>query len=217
MRFQRGASNPSSRWRRRKYRSGVVQTSGRPLCRLLHLCSRAGSHSPSLFQPLPRCVLRRARVSGVKRSATLPEALYGRSPVMRFAVRISWWLVLLCLVFLITAAVWITPQWSVSRSCQPTFWEVAEGRSIDVHVGSRQFGIKAVLIGCEADLQRTIDPGRQEQIVSVIEEMLRTETWQAWPKSKEKDFRLAVAEQINALLERPAVCDVCIDSFSAAE
>lgn len=135
---------------------------------------------------------------------------------MRPVVRISWWLVLFGLAALITAAVWITPRWPRLGSCRPTFLEVAGGRSIDVHVGSHQFGIKAALIGCEDDL-RQIDHRHSAQIVSVISEMLRTETWQAWPKSKDRDFRFSLAEKINILLERPAVRDIYLYSFSAAE
>jgi hypothetical protein len=52
---------------------------------------------------------------------------------------------------------------------------------------------------------------------SVIEEMLRTETWQAWPKSRERGFRLALENEINALLGQPVVRDVHLYSFSAIE
>jgi hypothetical protein len=83
-------------------------------------------------------------------------------------------------------------------------------------VGSRQFGIKAALIGCEADL-RQVDRRQEKQVVFVIEKMLRTETWRAWPKSKEKNFRLALVDEINTILGQPVVCDVYLHSFSAAE
>jgi hypothetical protein len=130
-------------------------------------------------------------------------------------MRNSWWMILLCLGLLIAAVVWITSPGSGAR-CHPTFREVAEGRSVEVRVGSRQFGIKAALIGCEADL-RQVDRKQEEQIVSAIEKMLRAETWRAWPKSKEKSFRLALVNEINTLLGQPVVCDVYLHSFSAAE
>lgn len=80
-----------------------------------------------------------------------------------------------------------------------------------------QFGIKAALIGCDADLQQAIGHEQQMKIVAVIEEMLRIETWQTWPKSKEEEFRLTVTKRINATLGRPVVRDVYLHSFSAAE
>lgn len=101
------------------------------------------------------------------------------------------------------------------KSCHPTFLEINEGKSIDVSVGSRQFGIKAVLIVCEADLQQV--GTRQEKAVDAVKDMLRIETWQTWPKSKEGDFRLTVAERINSRLGRSVVRDVYLHSFSAAE
>jgi hypothetical protein len=134
---------------------------------------------------------------------------------MRFGTR-PYRLILLCLVLLAAAVVWIKRPWPELRPCNPTFWEIAEGESIEVRVGARRFGIRAALIGCEADL-RQLDRRQGELIRSVIEEMLRTETWQAWPKSRERGFRLALADEINALLGRPVVRDVHLYSFSAIE
>jgi hypothetical protein len=132
-------------------------------------------------------------------------------------MRSLWLFSLLCLV-LVAAAAGAVYRSTASHSCRPTFWELADGKSIDVNVGSNlQLGIKAVLIGCEDDLRQAMGPGTQEQIVSVIEEMLRAETWQAWPKSKEQEFRLTVVTKINSILERPVVQDVYLHSFAAAE
>jgi hypothetical protein len=132
-------------------------------------------------------------------------------------MRTSWLLSLLCLV-LAAAAAGAVYQSTASHACRPTFWELADGKSIDVKVGSNlQLGIKAVLIGCEDDMQQAMDSGTQKRIISVIEDVLRSETWQAWPKSKEREFRLAVAAKINAALEMPVVQDVYLHSFSAAE
>lgn len=111
--------------------------------------------------------------------------------------------------------------WSVyrikMRPCLPAFAEVSQGRSIDVRLGSRQFGVKVVLIGCEEELNRTFEDGQQQAIMAVIGDMLRSEGWQAWPRLKEEEFRRSLVKKINATLKESVVRDVYLHSFSAVE
>lgn len=86
-----------------------------------------------------------------------------------------------------------------------------------MYMGTHDFGIKAALIGCGSDRQRALSPREDKQVVSIIAEMLRTEGWSAWPKSKDKDFRRALSKKINASLKTSFVRDVYLHSFSAAE
>lgn len=102
-----------------------------------------------------------------------------------------------------------------SDPCTASFREVAP-RGIEVSMGTRQFGIRASLIGC-ADSLSGISNEEMQVIQELMRGLLRSENWMIWPKSMSEEYRDDLTRRVNATLGRRAVSDVHLYGFSAAE
>ncbi len=126
------------------------------------------------------------------------------------------WTLRLTAVFILGALVGAGAMFSWRPApCSASFREVAP-QGIEVDLGSRQFGVRASLIGCTEALSG-INAEEMGEIAQLIKDLLREDNWMMWPKSMRQDYREDLTRRVNSALGRRSVSDVHLYGFSAAE
>lgn len=115
----------------------------------------------------------------------------------------------------LSLAVVLLARYEEKFSCSPTFLSLGE-KEIVATAGSIRFGVRAVVLGCGADI-REIRPEEMTRIRSILSRSLQDHGWRFLQASSDENLRRDLVIRINRALGRKVVSDIYAYSFSAAE